>query len=168
VRGFFGQLRQRLLAGADLSTDDKPLAVLLTSGPFNETYFEHAYLAGQLGLPLAEGSDLTVRGETVYLKTLGGLRRVPAILRRLPDDFCDPVELRSDSALGVPGLLGAVRAGRVVVANALGTGVLESAAWLGFLPGISQHLSGEPLKLPAVPTWSWGEPPALEYDLSHL
>ncbi len=81
-------------------------------------------------MPLAEGSDLTVRGETVYLKTLGGLRRVHAILRRLDDDFCDPCELRSDSALGVPGLLGAVRAGRVVVANALGTGVLESAAWL--------------------------------------
>jgi len=166
VRGFFGNLRQRLLAGVD--ADDKPLAVLLTSGPFNETYFEHAYLAGQLGLPLAEGNDLTVRGETVYLKTLGGLRRVHAILRRLDDDFCDPVELRSDSALGVPGLLSAVRAGRVVVANALGTGVLESAAWLGFLPGISQRLLGEPLKLPAVATWWCGEPLALEYVLSHL
>jgi len=170
VRGFFGNLRQRLLAGVDAGTDsnDKPLAVLLTPGPFNETYFEHAYLAGQLGLPLAEGSDLTVRGETVYLKTLGGLRRVHAILRRLDDDFCDPVELRSDSALGVPGLLGAVRAGRVTVANALGTGVLESAAWLGFLPGISQRLLGEKLKLPAVATWWCGEPPALEYVLSHL
>jgi uncharacterized circularly permuted ATP-grasp superfamily protein/uncharacterized alpha-E superfamily protein len=170
VRGFFGNLRQRLLAGVDAGADpdDKPLAVLLTPGPFNETYFEHAYLAGQLGLPLAEGSDLTVRGETVYLKTLGGLRRVHAILRRLDDDFCDPVELRSDSALGVPGLLGAVRAGRVTVANALGTGVLESAAWLGFLPGISQRLLGEKLKLPAVATWWCGEPPALDYVLSHL
>jgi len=166
VRGFFGNLRQRLLS--DVDADDKPLAVLLTSGPFNETYFEHAYLAGQLGLPLAEGNDLTVRGETVYLKTLGGLRRVHAILRRLDDDFCDPVELRSDSALGVPGLLSAVRAGRVIVANALGTGVLESAAWLGFLPGISQRLLGEPLKLPAVATWWCGEPLALEYVLSHL
>jgi uncharacterized circularly permuted ATP-grasp superfamily protein/uncharacterized alpha-E superfamily protein len=170
VRGFFGNLRQRLLAGVDAGadSDEKPLAVLLTPGPFNETYFEHAYLAGQLGLPLAEGNDLTVRGETVYLKTLAGLRRVHAILRRLDDDFCDPVELRSDSALGVPGLLGAVRAGRVVVANALGTGVLESAAWLGFLPGISQRLLGEKLKLPAVATWWCGEPLALEYVLSHL
>ena len=168
VHGFFGHLRQRLLAGIETGPDEKPLAVVLTSGPFNETYFEHAYLAGQLGLPLAEGSDLTVRGETVYLKTLGGLRRVHAILRRLDDDFCDPVELRSDSALGVPGLLGAVRAGRVVVANALGTGVLESAAWLGFLPGISQSLLGESLKLPAVATWWCGEPLALEYVLSHL
>src|ERR1041384_6725827 len=168
VRGFFSGLRQRLLAGVPAEAHEKPLAVLLTPGPFNETYFEHAYLAGQLGLPLAEGSDLTVRGETVYLKTLGGLRRVHAILRRLDDDFCDPVELRSDSALGVPGLLGAVRAGRVVVANALGTGVLESAAWLGFLPGISQRLLGEKLKLPAVATWWCGEPPALDYVLSHL
>ena len=168
VRGFFGGLRERLLAGIEADSDEKPLAVLLTPGPFNETYFEHAYLAGQLGLPLAEGSDLTVRGETVYLKTLGGLRRVHAILRRLDDDFCDPVELRSDSALGVPGLLGAVRAGRVLVANALGTGVLESAAWLGFVPGISQRLLGEKLKLPAVATWWCGEPPALEYVLSHL
>jgi len=167
VRGFFGTLRERLLSGAS-DGDEKPLAVLLTPGPFNETYFEHAYLAGQLGLPLAEGSDLTVRGETVYLKTLGGLRRVHAILRRLDDDFCDPVELRSDSALGVPGLLGAVRAGRVVVANALGTGVLESAAWLGFLPGISERLQGEPLKLPAVATWWCGEAPALDYVLANL
>jgi uncharacterized circularly permuted ATP-grasp superfamily protein/uncharacterized alpha-E superfamily protein len=167
VRGFFGNLRERLLVSAGVS-DEKPLAVLLTPGPFNETYFEHAYLAGQLGLPLAEGTDLTVRGETVYLKTLGGLRRVHAIFRRLDDDFCDPVELRSDSALGVPGLLSAVRAGRVVVANALGTGVLESAAWLGFMPGISQRLKDEELKLPAVATWWCGEPPALDYVLSHL
>jgi uncharacterized circularly permuted ATP-grasp superfamily protein/uncharacterized alpha-E superfamily protein len=167
VRGFFGNLRSQLLAGG-AELDEAPLAVLLTPGPFNETYFEHAYLAGQLGLPLAEGSDLTVRGDTVYLKTLGGLRRVHAIFRRLDDDFCDPVELRSDSALGVPGLLGAVRAGRVVVANALGTGVLESAAWLGFLPGISERLTGESLKLPAVATWWCGEPPALDYVLRHL
>src|SRR5262245_37289965 len=168
VRGFFGNLRQRLLAGVALDGDDKPLAVLLTSGPFYETYFVRAYLAGQLGLPLAEGSDLTVRGDTVYLKTLGGLRRVHAIVRRLDDDFCDPVELRSDSALGVPGLLGAVRAGRVLLANALGTGVLESAAWLGFLPGVSQRLRDEQLKLPAVATWWCGEQPALEYVLAHL
>jgi uncharacterized circularly permuted ATP-grasp superfamily protein/uncharacterized alpha-E superfamily protein len=167
VRGFFGGLRERLLSGVS-AAEEKPLAVLLTPGPFNETYFEHAYLAGQLGLPLAEGSDLTVRGETVYLKTLGGLRRVHAIFRRLDDDFCDPVELRGDSALGVPGLLGAVRAGRVVVANALGTGVLESAAWLGFLPGISERLHDEQLKLPAVATWWCGEAPALDYVLAHL
>ena len=166
VRGFFGELRERMLA--DVTTGEKPLAVILTPGPLNETYFEHAYLAGQLGLPLVEGTDLTVRGDTVYLKTLAGLRRVHSIFRRLDDDFCDPVELRSDSALGVPGLLGAVRAGRVEVANALGTGVLESAAWLGFLPGVSERLLGESLKLPAVATWWCGERPALDYVLAHL
>lgn len=165
VRGFFGGLRSTLL---NVAGDEAPLAVILTPGPYNETYFEHAFLARQLGMPLVEGSDLTVRGDTVYLKTLGGLRRVHSILRRLDDDFCDPLELRSDSALGVPGLLGVLRAGRVVVANGLGTGVLESAAWLGFLPPIAERLIGEQLLLPEVATWWLGEKPALEYVLANL
>src|SRR6478752_908767 len=165
VRGFFGGLRAALL---NVAADEAPLAVILTAGPYNETYFEHAYLARQLGMPLVEGSDLTVRGDTVYLKTLGGLRRVHSILRRLDDDYCDPLELRGDSALGVPGLLGALRAGRVTVSNALGTGVLESAAWLGFLPPIAERLIGEQLLLPEVATWWLGEKPALEYVLANL
>jgi uncharacterized circularly permuted ATP-grasp superfamily protein/uncharacterized alpha-E superfamily protein len=166
LRGFFAALRVKLLENVDAG--ESPLAVVLTPGPFNETYFEHAYLARQLGVALSEGTDLTVRNDTVYLKTLAGLKRVHAILRRLDDDFCDPLELRSDSALGVPGLLGAVRAGRVVLANALGTGVLESAAWLGFHPGVSERLLGETLTLPSVATWWCGEGPALEYVLAHL
>jgi uncharacterized alpha-E superfamily protein len=141
---------------------------VLTPGSFNETYFEHAYLARQLGLPLVEGHDLTVRGDTVYLKTLGGLRRVHAILRRLDDDFCDPVELRADSALGVPGLIGVVRAGRVLLGNALGSGVLESAAWMGFIPPAAERLLGEKLRLPSVATWWCGEPLALDYVLDNL
>jgi uncharacterized circularly permuted ATP-grasp superfamily protein/uncharacterized alpha-E superfamily protein len=165
VRGFFAGLRASLL---NASGDEAPLAVILTPGPYNETYFEHAFLARQLGMPLVEGSDLTVRGNTVFLKTLGGLRRVHSILRRLDDDFCDPLELRSDSALGVPGLLGALRAGRVMVANALGTGVIESAAWLGFLPPIAERLIGEKLLLPEVATWWLGEKPALDYVLANL
>ena len=166
IGGFFGELRNRLLEG--IEANETSLAVILTPGPFNETYFEHAYLARQLGLPLVEGTDLTVRNDTVYLKTVAGLRRVHAILRRLDDDYCDPVELRSDSALGVAGLLGAVRAGRVEVANALGTGVLESAAWLGFLPKIASRLLGETLELPTLATWWCGEGPALDYVLDHL
>ena len=166
LRGFFAALRAKLLE--NVPAGESPLAVVLTPGPLNETYFEHAYLARQLGVALSEGTDLTVRNDTVYLKTLAGLKRVHAILRRLDDDFCDPLEFRSDSALGVPGLLGAVRAGRVVVANALGTGVLESAAWLGFHPGVSQRLLGESLILPSVATWWCGEQPALEYVLTHL
>jgi len=166
INGFFAELRDRLLDCAD--TSEPALAVILTPGPFNETYFEHAYLARQLGLPLVEGTDLTVREDTVYLKTVAGLRRVHTILRRLDDDYCDPVELRSDSALGVAGLLGAVRAGRVQVANALGSGVLESAGWLGFLPKIAARLLGETLELPALATWWCGEAAALDYVLAHL
>jgi uncharacterized circularly permuted ATP-grasp superfamily protein/uncharacterized alpha-E superfamily protein len=164
--GFFVAFRENLLRHA--LDNEADLAVVLTPGSFNETYFEHAYLARQLGLPLVEGHDLTVRGDTVYLKTLGGLRRVRAILRRLDDDFCDPVELRADSALGVPGLIGVVRAGRVVIANALGSGVLESAAWMGFIPGAAERLLGEKLRLPSVATWWCGERLALEYVLEHL
>jgi uncharacterized circularly permuted ATP-grasp superfamily protein/uncharacterized alpha-E superfamily protein len=166
LAGFFVALRERLLGFA--GEGEAPLAVVLTPGSFNETYFEHAYLARQLGLPLVEGHDLTVRGETVFLKTLGGLRRVHAILRRLDDDFCDPVELRGDSALGVPGLLAAVRAGSVIIANALGSGVLESAAWMGFMPAAAERLLGEPLRLPSVATWWCGERLALEYVLQHI
>jgi uncharacterized circularly permuted ATP-grasp superfamily protein/uncharacterized alpha-E superfamily protein len=161
---FFAALRGELLRGAD----EEPLAVVLTPGSFNETYFEHAYLARQLGFPLVEGHDLTVRDRCVYLKTLSGLKRVHTVLRRLDDDFCDPVELRVDSALGVPGLLAAVRAGKVVVANALGSGVLESAAWLGFLPAIAEQLIGEKLRLPSVASWWCGEPPALASVIANL
>ena len=164
--GFFGALRENLLRHAP--EGETPLAVVLTPGSFNETYFEHAYLARQLGLPLVEGHDLTVRGDTVCLKTLGGLRRVHAIFRRLDDDFCDPVELRADSALGVPGLIAVIRAGRVVVANALGSGVLESAAWMGFMPAAARRLLGEELRLPSVATWWCGEELALDYVVAHF
>ncbi|MGA2562562.1 MAG: circularly permuted type 2 ATP-grasp protein [Steroidobacteraceae bacterium] len=163
---FFNALREGLMVLAD--DQSAPLVVVLTPGPFNETYFEHAFLARHMGLPLVQGQDLTVRDDTVYLKTLFGLRRVHGILRRVDDDFCDPLELRADSALGVPGMLGVVRAGRVVLANALGSGVLESGAWLGFLPGAAQSLLGERLRLPSVATWWCGEPPALEYAIAEL
>lgn len=166
LTGAFASLRDGLLANVD--EGETPLAVVLTPGPFNETYFEHAYLARQLGFSLVEGSDLTVRDDTLFLKTLGGLKRVHAVLRRLDDDFSDPAELRADSALGVPGLLRAVRAGRVVLGNALGSGVIESAAWLGFLPSICEWLLGETLQLPSVATWWCGERPALEEVLEGL
>ncbi|MFL6551180.1 MAG: circularly permuted type 2 ATP-grasp protein, partial [Povalibacter sp.] len=164
--GFFATLRDQLLSHAD--DDEAPLAVVLTPGPFNETYFEHAYLARQLGLALVEGADLTVRGDTLYLKTFAGLRRVHAVLRRLDDDFCDPSELRSDSALGIPGLLQVVRAGRVTLANGLGTGVLESASWLGFLQPICDWVCGENLVLPSVATWWCGERAALEQVITNI
>src|SRR6185437_10974576 len=119
----------------------------------NETYFEHAYLACHLGLTLVESADLTVRDRCVYIKTVEGLKRVDAILRRVDDSFCDPLELRADSLLGVSGLVDAALAGNVKIANALGSGVIETAAILPFLPGLSRKLLGEPLRLPSVATW---------------
>ena len=156
------------LALAPCEAGETPHVVMLTSGGLNETYFEHAYLARYLGVPLVEGQDLTVRGQNLYLKTLTGLQRVHGILRRLDDDFCDPLELRAGSALGVPGLMRLVRAGRVIISNALGSGVLESPGLLAFLPAIAEHLTRTPLLMPAVATWWCGEVPAKDFVLKNL
>ncbi len=142
--------------------------MLLTPGPYNETYFEHSYLAKYLGFTLVEGADLTVRDRRVYLKTVDGLEQVDVILRRVDDSFCDPLELRGDSLLGVPGLVDAIVAGNVKVANALGSGLIETAAIMPFLPGLSRHLLGEKLKLPSVATWWCGQSYALDWVLNHL
>ena len=147
---FFIALRKTLASLAPANREN-PRVVLLTPGPYNETYFEHAYLARYLGYTLVQGNDLTVRDCRVYLKTLGGLQRVDVILRRVDDDFCDPLELYADSYLGVPGLVQAVREETVAVANALGTGVLQAPAFLPFLPALCRHLLGEDLRLPSVP-----------------
>ncbi|MFV3073082.1 circularly permuted type 2 ATP-grasp protein [Niveispirillum fermenti] len=154
---FFEQLRQTLVALAPRQSgpDGCPRLVLLTPGPLNEAYFEHAFLARHLGLTLVEGADLTVRDQAVYLKTLGGLERIDVILRRVDDDFCDPLELRSDSILGVAGLLEAVRAGNVVVCNGLGSGVTDSVALTPWMGELSRHLLGEEPLLADVPTY-WG------------
>src|SRR5271163_3309508 len=147
---------------------DNPRIVLLTPGPYNETYFEHAFLARYLGYTLVEGGDLTVRDNSVFLKTLGGLLPVDLIMRRQDDTFCDPLELREDSMLGVPGLVQAVRAGNVAVVNALGSGLLESPATAAFLPGLCEHLLGEELKMPTVATWWCGEAKPLAHVLEDL
>jgi uncharacterized circularly permuted ATP-grasp superfamily protein/uncharacterized alpha-E superfamily protein len=158
---FFDTLRATLLAAAPCDTGT-PHIVLLTPGPYNETYFEHVYLAKQLGFPLVEGGDLTVRHGGVFLKTVSGLRRVHGILRRLDDDYCDPLELRSDSTLGVAGLLDAWRGGKVLVANAFGMGVLESPALFAFLPSVCERLLHETIQTPALATWWCGEAAALQ------
>jgi len=145
-----------------------PSVVLLTPGAHNETYFEHAYLARHLGFPLVEGADLTVRDRRVFLKTLEGLQPVDVILRRVDDSFCDPLEMRSESFLGVAGLVEATRAGTVAVANALGSGLVESPAFLPFLPGLCRHLLGEELLIPSVATWWCGQANELRYVLEHL
>ena len=140
---------------------DNARIALLTPGPYNETYFEHAYLARYLGLTLVEGNDLTVRDQRLYLKTLSGLEPVHALIKRLDDEWLDPLEMRADSTLGVPGLLQVLRAGNLLLANAPGSAPLESSALLGFLPAISRHLLGEELALPSLATWWCGEDAAL-------
>jgi uncharacterized circularly permuted ATP-grasp superfamily protein/uncharacterized alpha-E superfamily protein len=162
---FFRAQREAL---ASLAHCNNPRIVLLTPGPHNETYFEHSYIARYLGFTLVEGADLTVRDRCVYLKTVEGLEQVDVIFRRVDDSFCDPLELRSDSLLGVPGLVDAVVAGSVTVANSLGSGLIETAAIMPFLPGLSRYLTGENLKLPSVATWWCGQSYALDWVLDHL
>jgi uncharacterized circularly permuted ATP-grasp superfamily protein/uncharacterized alpha-E superfamily protein len=162
---FFRAQREAL---TNLAQRDNPRIVLLTPGPLNETYFEHSYIARYLGFTLVQGKDLTVRNRRVHLKTVDGLERVDVILRRVDDSFCDPLELRGESLLGVPGLVDAIIAGNVKVANALGSGLIETSAIMPFLPGLSTQLLGEKLKLPSVATWWCGQPYALDWVLDHL
>lgn len=164
---FFIAMRQTLAALAPANREN-PSIVLLTPGPYNETYFEHAYLARYLGYTLVQGQDLTVRDCRVYLKTLGSLQRVDVILRRVDDNFCDPLELYSQSFLGVPGLLQAIREGTVAVANAMGSGVLQAPAFLPFLPSLCRHFLDEELMLPSVQTWWCGDRESLAYVLNDL
>ncbi|MCW5771728.1 MAG: circularly permuted type 2 ATP-grasp protein [Rhodospirillaceae bacterium] len=158
----FLDLWQGSLGRIGATLHDDPRAVLLTPGPYNDAYFEHVYLAGELGLTLAQGSDLTVRDGGVYLKTLEGLLRVDVIYRRLDGAYCDPLELNEESALGVAGLLQAARAGAVVILNLPGSAAIETPAFAPFLPGLARHLLGEELALPAVTTWWCGQREPLE------
>jgi uncharacterized circularly permuted ATP-grasp superfamily protein/uncharacterized alpha-E superfamily protein len=164
---FFEASRDGLLALAP-NHRGNPRVVLLTPGPHNETYFEHSFLARHWGFPLVEGADLTVRDNRVYLKTLAGLEPVDLILRRMDDSFCDPLELRGDSLLGVPGLVQAARSGHVAIANALGSGLMETASYLAFLPALCRHLLGEDLRMPSVATWWCGDEAPRRYVLEHL
>ena len=165
---FFRAYRDGLMSLAPSGRRDHPRVVLLTPGPLNETYFEHAYLARYLGFTLVEGADLTVRDSRVFIKTLEGLRQVDVILRRLDDSFCDPLELRPDSTLGIAGLMDAVRAGHVTVANALGSGVVEAPAVAAFLPEMCRRLLDEELLLSPARSWWCGHPDDLQYVLAHL
>jgi len=165
---FFRRLRESLASLAPAARRDNPRVVIMTPGPHNEAYFEHLYLANYLDLTLIEGANLTVREGRVWLKSVSGLEPVDVILRRVDDHYCDPLELRPDSLLGVPGLVEAVRRGQVAIANPLGAGILESPGLMAFLPRLAKQLLGQELRLPSVATWWCGQPRELDYVLANL
>ena len=164
---FFNSIQNTVLRLSD-KTRDAPNIVYLTPGPGNEAYFEHAYLASYLGYTLAQGDDLLVRNGSVWLKSIDGLQKVDVIVRRVDDDWCDPLELREDSRLGVPGLLQAIRLGNVQVMNPPGSGVLENHAFLAFMENICQYFLGEKLIMPNVATWWCGHQKELTYVLDNI
>ena len=147
---------------------DNPTVVLLTPGAYNSAYFEHTFLAQQMGIELVEGRDLFVEDETVYMRTTRGAQRVDVIYRRLDDDFLDPLVFRKDSLLGVPGLLSAYRAGRVTLANAIGTGVADDKSIYPYVPEMVRFYLGEEPLLNNVPTYMLRKPDDLKYVLDHL
>src|SRR5262249_32903652 len=147
---------------------DRPTIVLLTPGIYNSAYFEHSFLAQQMGIELVEGRDLVVDADVVYMKTIRGLRRVDVIYRRIDDDFLDPLTFRPDSALGVPGLIGAYRAGNVALANAVGNGVADDKAIYAYVPTFIRYYLGEEPILKNVDTYICSKPEDLSYVLDHL
>jgi len=164
---FFRTLQAGLSEIAPHQQND-PRIVMLTPGPYNATYFEHAYLASYLGYTLVQGDDLTVRNGQVWLKSIDGLQPVDIILRRVNDSYCDPLELNEESQLGVAGLLEAVRLGNVAVANPLGSSVLENPGLMAFLPNIARTLLKEDLLLPSAATWWCGQAQERKYVLDNL
>jgi uncharacterized circularly permuted ATP-grasp superfamily protein len=145
-----------------------PTIVLLTPGVYNSAYFEHAFLARQMGIELVEGRDLLVHDNVVYMRTTDGLRRVDVIYRRVDDDFLDPLAFKSDSRLGVAGLFNAYRAGNVSITNAIGTGVADDKAIYAYVPAIIKFYLGEDPILPNIPTFLLGKPSDCAYALEHL
>jgi uncharacterized circularly permuted ATP-grasp superfamily protein/uncharacterized alpha-E superfamily protein len=166
LAAFFQRLRAKLTALSP--NQDQPRIVILTPGAHNETYFEHAYLANYLGFHLVQSNDLLVRNGYVWMKSLDGLSRVDVILRRVDDWFCDPVELRSDSQLGIANLLEVIRSKRVVIANPLGSGILENPVLLKYLPAIAKALNGRELRLNSVPTYWCADANDMSYIKDNL
>ena len=164
---FFDEWRDALRAMSPRS-DQAPRVVLLSPGSESPTYFEQAFLARALGFSLVQGADLTVRDQVVFLKTVGGLRRIDVVVRRVDDSYCDPLELRGGSLQGVAGLLQAVRAGNVAVSNAPGSGVVATPSLTPFYPGLCRRLLGEDLRLNTVATWWCGQADALAYVEQNL
>ncbi|MDB2462605.1 circularly permuted type 2 ATP-grasp protein [Algibacter sp.] len=165
--GFFNDLKQMLLDAAP-NNKSNPNIVILTPGPHNETYFEHAYLASFLGYPLVMGSDLVVRNGKLWLKTLKKLKQVDVVLRRVDDAFMDPLELREDSYLGVAGLLEVVREQQVAIVNPIGSGILDNSGLIPFMNAICKYFFKEELILPQIASWWCGQKKECDYVLEHL
>ncbi|MBE7440327.1 MAG: circularly permuted type 2 ATP-grasp protein [Spirochaetales bacterium] len=166
IASYFRALRSSLVRHSPAALE--PTIVFLTPGAGNETYFEHSFLSTYLGYELVQGQDLVVNNATCYLKTFDGLRKVDVILRRVDDSYCDPLELRGDSLLGVPGLLQAIREKNVFVANPPGSGVLENPGLYPFLGDACRYFFGEELHLPNIPTVWLGSPAVAQEILEEL
>lgn len=167
ISSYFQTLKNTLIHLSSRNKDN-PRIVMLSPGPTNETYFEHAYISSFMGFTLAFGQDLTVSDGFVWLKTLKGLEKVDVIIRRVDDVFCDPLEFRSDSHLGVVGLMEAVRQKKVLIINPLGCRMLENPGLMAFLPKVSRHVFGEELILPSVATWWCGQEKERQYVIDHF
>ncbi|MBX3705565.1 MAG: circularly permuted type 2 ATP-grasp protein [Pseudomonadales bacterium] len=162
LAGFF-----RSFADHFAALGDQHRSVVLTGGPIQQDYFEHALIGRYLGYPVVESADLTVRDSRVFLKTLEGLERVDLIIRRIASEHSDPLELRAPPGMGIAGLLHAARTGNVLVANAIGSGIAESLALQSLMPALCEQLLGEPLRVPGVATWWCGDPAAREHVLAN-
>jgi uncharacterized circularly permuted ATP-grasp superfamily protein len=162
------ELLETLKSVAPVHCEDDPTIVLLTPGAFNSAYYEHSFLADEMGIELVEGADLLVEDNIVYMRTTEGLQRVDVIYRRLDDDFLDPLAFRPDSLVGTPGLLNAYRAGNVALANAPGTGVADDKGIYPHVPAMIRFFLGEEPILKNVPTYSCGQAADLAYVLDHL
>lgn len=156
------------LKTASCTATKKPHVVVLTPGMFNSAYFEHSYLAQQMGVELVEGRDLFVKNEQVFLRTTQGPQIVDVIYRRIDDDFLDPLALRPDSNLGIPGLLSAYRAGNIGISNAIGTGIADDKSIYPYVPDMIEFYLGEKPILANVPTFQCRKPEDLKYTLAHL
>ncbi|PSJ64805.1 circularly permuted type 2 ATP-grasp protein [Kumtagia ephedrae] len=165
LAGFFRRFRDALVEAAG---DPEGRVAILTPGPLNETYYEHAYIARYLGIMLLEGEDLTVSEGRLMVRTVSGPKPVSVLWRRLDAAFADPLELNAASRIGTPGLVQAVRQGSVAVVNALGSGILETRALLAFLPRICRKLRGEELALPSIATWWCGQPAERDHVVANL
>ena len=168
VETYTDELLAVLKSVAPASAAADPTVVLLTPGAHNSAYYEHSFLADKMGIELVEGGDLFVQDEEVFMRTTRGPKRVDVIYRRIDDDFLDPLSFRPDSALGVPGLMVAYRAGHLALANAVGTGVADDKAVYSYMPDIIRFYLGEEPLLSNVPTWRCREPDHLKYVLEHL